>query len=135
MKLNNLGLTLLRVVLGVIFLAHGIQKMQSGLDKIGHFFGSVGVPSWLAYPIGYLEVIGGIVLILGLGTRVASALLAVDMVGAIVSVKLQKGLIGGYELELMLFTVALFFTLSRQCGLTVLNLFGSGRQSGAIAKN
>ncbi|MGB8955926.1 MAG: DoxX family protein [Tumebacillaceae bacterium] len=135
MKLNNLGLTLLRVVLGAIFLAHGIQKMQSGLDKIAGFFGSVGVPSWLAYPVGYIEVIGGIVLILGLGTRVVSALLAVIMVGATVSVKLQNGLVGGYELELMLFAVSAFFVLSGQSGLTVLNLFGAGKKTGAIAKN
>lgn len=135
MKLNTLGLTLLRVVLGAIFLVHGIQKMQSGLDKIAGFFGSVGLPGWLAYPVGYIEVIGGIVLILGLGTRVVSALFAAIMVGATVFVKLKAGFVGGWELDLALFSIAAYFALTGQAGLTALNLFASGKQTGAIAKN
>ena len=135
MNLNTLGLTLMRVVLGAVFLAHGLQKMQSGLGNIAGWFGSIGLPSWLAYPIGYIEVIGGIVLILGVGTRVVSALFAAIMVGATVSVKLKGGFVGGWELDLVLFTISAFFVLSGQAGLGVLQLFAPGKQSGAAVKN
>jgi putative oxidoreductase len=46
-----------------------------------------------------LEVIGGIFLIVGILTRISAALLIIDMIGAIVLVKLPDGFVGGYELE------------------------------------
>ena len=58
-------------------------------------------------PIALLEVIGGLAILIGILTRIASALLIIEMLGAILSVKLSKGFIGGYEFELLLISICL----------------------------
>jgi putative oxidoreductase len=57
------------------------------------------IPPELAIPIGLLEVIGGIFLIVGVVTRISAALFIIDMIGAIVLVRLPDGFVGEYELE------------------------------------
>jgi putative oxidoreductase len=59
-----------------------------------------------------LEVIGGIFLLVGVLTRITSALLVMDMIGAILIVKLSKGFVGGYELDLLLLAMALSLILT-----------------------
>jgi len=56
-------------------------------------------------PIALLEVVGGLAILLGILTRIASALLIIEMLGAILMVKLSKGFIGGYEFELLLISI------------------------------
>ena len=58
-------------------------------------------------PIALLEVIGGLAILIGILTRIASALLIIEMLGAILSVKLSKGFVGGYEFELLLISICL----------------------------
>jgi putative oxidoreductase len=75
------------------------------------------LPSFLAYVVGTVELIGGIALILGLCTRIFSALLVADMLGAILKVKFSLGFLGngqgpGYEFELMLLAVALCLSIT-----------------------
>jgi putative oxidoreductase len=88
-----------------------LPKFENIAETQG-FFGSIGLPLELALPIGLLEVIGGIVLIVGVLTRIAAALLVIDMIGAIILVKLPDGFVGGYELESLLIAilVSLFLT-------------------------
>lgn len=105
--------TLLRVVLGVIFMAHGISKFQMGLVNVEGWFSSIGVPGFMAYVAAIIELVGGAMLILGLFTRVVSALFVVLMLGAIVTVKLSAGLLGnnetaGYELDLALMMISVY---------------------------
>lgn len=108
---------LLRVIAGLTFLIHGISKFQMGLENVAGFFGSIGVPAFLAYIVTFIEVIGGIALILGLGTRVFSLVLVVVMAGAIITVKLPVGFLGGqggagYELDLALLVINLALAIS-----------------------
>ena len=63
----------------------------------------------LFVPIAHHEVIGGLDILLGILTRIASVLLIIEMLGAILTVKLSKGFIGGYEFELLL--IAIFLSL------------------------
>lgn len=96
---------ILRVVLGITFFVHGLDKFQGGIVNIVGWFESIGLPGFLAYSVALLEVIGGIALVVGLGTRIVSALYALLMVGAILKVKLAVGFLGdgqmaGYELDL-----------------------------------
>jgi putative oxidoreductase len=49
-----------------------------------------------------LEAIGGIAMTIGVLTRIAAALLIIDMIGAIILVKTANGFVGGYEFELLL---------------------------------
>ncbi|WP_134682730.1 DoxX family protein [Brevibacillus migulae] len=111
--------TLIRVGFGVIFMVHGIAKLQMGLDNVAGFFGSLGLPGFLGYVVAYLELIGGIAVILGVGTRVFAVLFALLMAGATLKVKLSGGLLGngqgaGYELDLALLLIALHLIISDQ---------------------
>ena len=94
---------LLRVSLGILFLAHASLKLfvftPAGTAK---FFGSIGLPPELAYVVITAEVLGGIALILGLWTRVAAIALVPIMLGAIFTVHGAAGFFftnanGGWE--------------------------------------
>jgi putative oxidoreductase len=65
------------------------------------------LPPELFIPIALLEVIGGLAILFGILTRIASALFLIEMIGAIVTAKLSKGFIGGYEFELLLISICL----------------------------
>ncbi|WP_334072410.1 MULTISPECIES: DoxX family protein [Paenibacillus] len=110
------GITIMRVVLGVLFLAHGIDKMKMGLGNVAVWFESIHLPGLVAYLVGPIELIGGVLLIAGLFTRYVSALLAVVMLGAIFTAKLSAGLLNGYELDLALLSIAIFFVLAETPG-------------------
>ena len=94
----------LRIIAGLGFMMHGLPKL---LDIPGtqNSFTNMGLPPDLAIIIGLLEFIGGLAILLGILTRIAAGLLAIDMIGAILSVKLSKGFIGGYELDLLYLTI------------------------------
>lgn len=120
--------TIMRVVLGILFLAHGISKFQMGLGNVAGWFDSVGVPGSLAYIVGPLELVGGILLIVGLFTRYVSALFVLMLLGAIVTVKLSAGLLGsgggaGYELDLAFMLVALYLSVAKPAPLSVDRMF------------
>lgn len=105
---TSAGLALLRLVLAVVMIAHGAQKIFTfTLDGTASSFADMGVPAAsVAGPaLAIFELAGGIVLLLGLGTRLVAALNAVAMVGALVIVHLEAGFFaadGGYELVLVL---------------------------------
>jgi len=116
-KKFEMSTLILRVVLGITFLVHGVAKFQGGIENIVGWFGAIGLPGFLAYIVAAIEVAGGIALILGLGSRVVSALLAFLMIGAILKVKLAVGFLGngemaGYELDLALLAMAVFIAIN-----------------------
>src|SRR5438093_2236891 len=98
------GLLPIRIIAGLTLIAHGLPKFFDVSGGYG-FFESVNLPSELFVPIGLLEVVGGFAILLGILTRIASALLIIEMLGAILMVKLSKGFIGGYEFELLLISI------------------------------
>jgi putative oxidoreductase len=107
------GLLLLRLVVGLLFAAHGAQKLfgwfgGGGPQGTAAFFSSLGYrwPARLAIVAGLSELGGGLLLATGLLTPVAAFLLATMMLNAIATVVFPKGFIGGYEFELTLLTVA-----------------------------
>ncbi len=103
---------LLRVSLGILFLAHvGAKFFVFGIPGFVGFFGSLGLPAIIAYLVIALELLGGIALILGIYAPLVALPLAVEMIGAIVLVHggngwsfTNKG--GGWEFP-ALWTVAL----------------------------
>lgn len=117
----NVAATIMRVVLGMILLVHGIVKFQQGIEGIVGWFASIGLPGPLAYGVALFEIIGGAALILGLWTRYASIITVLLMAGATITAKLPGGLLGngqgaGYEFDLALLVIALFFAITNQSG-------------------
>lgn len=112
----------LRLVAGIIFSAHGAQKLFAwfggyGLEGTGQWMDSIGLgPGYLmALLVGSTEFFGGILLILGLLTRPTSAILAITMMVAIVKVHLANGLFmsnNGYEFALALLAMTLALAIS-----------------------
>lgn len=118
---SDLGLLALRLVVGIIFIAHGWAKYQTGMNGVANFFGVVGIPLPLfnAYLVTAAELFGGAALILGILSRYAALALSITMVVAIYTVKWEVGLIApagavpavGYEFDLVLLAglLAVFF--------------------------
>ena len=113
---------MLRIPVGIIFMAHGSQKLfglfgGGGLAGTGQFFESIGLApgELMALLAGGAEFFGGLFLILGLLTRLSALALAFTMVVAIISVHLEHGLFlsnGGYEFALALLAATLSLLFS-----------------------
>lgn len=100
------GLFLIRLGLGVVFLAHGIQKLQ-GIDGVIGFFGKIGLPAFLAWAVAIIETLAGAAMILGVFTGFAGLSLAIIMLGAIFTAKKAAPFMGGWEFDFVLLTSAL----------------------------
>jgi putative oxidoreductase len=106
-RLQPLALLVLRLVLGVIMIAHGYPKI-TGISHTVQMIHSLGLPGWLAYLSAAAEFLGGILIVLGLFTRCASFAVLIDLGVAIWKVHWKHGLIGsgGYEFPLSLAAIA-----------------------------
>lgn len=124
MERNDLAKLLLRVVLGVLILLHGIAKLKGGPGFVLGTVEKAGLPIVVAYGVYVGEVLAPLLLIAGLWTRIAAAIVAVNMLFAVYLVHMpqlgQLSNTGGWALELqgMYFTAAL-----------ALVLMGAGRYS------
>ncbi|MEI4770967.1 DoxX family protein [Psychrobacillus sp. FJAT-51614] len=121
---------MLRVILGISFFVHGLVKFQGGIENTVGWFDSIGIPGVLAYVVALIEMVGGFALIIGLGTRIVSALISLVMIGAIFTAKLSVGFLGdgqtpgaGYELDLAFLAIALFLAINGSKMLAVDQLF------------
>ena len=91
------AIAVIRITLGVIFFAHGAQKVLGwfggyGLKATAGFLTSIGLPLPVAYAVSFFEFLGGIGLVFGLLTRVAALAVIAVMVGAIAKVHAKNGL-------------------------------------------
>jgi putative oxidoreductase len=112
------GLTVLRVIVGIVFLVHGSQKVFGfGYHGVTGMFAHMGIPlpGVSAAIVMGVEFVGGIALILGLATRLAASLNAIDMIVAILMVHLKNGFSAqgnGYEYPLTLLGATICLALA-----------------------
>ena len=110
----DLALLLLRLILAAVFGGYGVAKWAGEMNRVAGLMMSVGIPlpDLAVRVVAVVEVGSAILLLLGLWTRVAGLLLAIEMAVAIWKVVWRQGFIGGYALELTLLTVALSLAIA-----------------------
>ncbi len=101
-KLIDIAFLGMRAAIGVIFIVHGTGKFNPGF--VGFLTGPLGLPPEMQIPIALAETIPGILLIVGVLTRISASLLSIIMLGAIFYVKKAANLTGdgAYEFDLIL---------------------------------
>lgn len=118
----DIGLLILRLVVGLSFMAHGAQKLFGwfggyGPKGTGGWMESVGIKPGVAIAVlsGLMELVGGLLLAAGLLTVLGAALITLTMLGAIVKVHGRNGYwstANGYEYNLLLIAVAVALALT-----------------------
>jgi putative oxidoreductase len=110
---QDYGIFILRVALGVMFLAHGVvlKYFTFTLAGTAKFFESVGYPAYLAYVVFAMETLGGLLLVLGIQTRWVALALSPILLGAI-PVHFANGWVfsaanGGWEYPVYLFILCI----------------------------
>jgi putative oxidoreductase len=116
----NWSSLVLRVFLGIMFTGHGLQKAFGlfggmGISGFAHILTNLGIPFplFFAYLVTFVELVGGIFLILGIFVRTFSFLLLIDMIVAILTVNISKGffLPGGFEYNFIIISVCIALIL------------------------
>lgn len=106
----SLGLLIIRIVAGSIFVFQGVTKL-SNMEGTVAFFASLGFSAFLAWVVALIETIGGIAIILGYFSRFFSVLLAIIILVAIFKVKIGSGIQGAMaDLTLLGMLVAILFS-------------------------
>ncbi len=136
--LEPLALLVLRLALGLIFLFHGYPKLAHPTGAMRAFFGSHGFPGYFLGVAGILEFFGALLLFVGLFTRPAALLLAIEMGVAIWKVHSAHGIMAVNEYEFPLVVGAGCFVLATiGAGLVSLDhlIFGEGGNKRRAAKS
>ena len=133
------GLTVLRVMMGIVFLVHGYTKVFVwGLDGTAQGFAQMGIPlAGIAGPmVALLELLGGAALLIGLATRWVSIPIAVTMLVATLQVHAANGFSapGGAELTLVLLSALVALALAGGGRLSVDEAL-AGRRAGTPARS
>ncbi|MGZ8289746.1 MAG: DoxX family protein [Telluria sp.] len=101
---DDLGKLVLRATLAILILLHGIAKLSGGVGFIGGMLANFGLPAFLGYAVYIGEVVAPVLVLVGLWTRPAALVIALNMVVAIALVHMpelaQLNKQGGWALEL-----------------------------------
>jgi putative oxidoreductase len=98
----------MRLALGAVIVVHGYHKVFGGLHHHADLVASLGLPRWSAYVSSFTEFFGGLLVLIGLFTRIASFAICIDLSVAIAKVHFHNGLTAanGYECPLALAALA-----------------------------
>jgi putative oxidoreductase len=109
--LNDIVFMGLRSTIGVIFVLHGISKFNPGFAEN---LPNMGLPAEMQIPIALAELVPGILLIIGVLSRLSASLISIIMLGAIFMVKGASSITGkgGVELDLILLASALVIMIA-----------------------
>jgi putative oxidoreductase len=132
-KLTDIALFIIRVAVGAIFVAHGMQKLfgafgGSGIDGFASMLTNLGftAPVFWAWVAALAEGAGGLFLILGVLPRISAGLIAATMVVAIVAVHGPKGFFamkGGFEYQFLILMVCSALMITGSGKLSLYNKF------------
>jgi len=132
-RFESLGALVMRLVLGTIMVRHGYDKIipSGALYNFSHMVTHMHLPVWLGYVSAFTEFFGGMLLIVGLLTRVAAFMTAIDMAVAIIKVHIHGGIMGpnSFALPLALFAIALMLVFTG-CGWLGLDDFAGSSRAG-----
>ncbi|MCL4391786.1 DoxX family protein [Patescibacteria group bacterium] len=122
---SDWGILFLRVVLGLIFIRHGLPKMKD-LKATGESFASMGFKPGRLWGtlVAILEVIGGLALIAGFFTQIVAALFVIEFIVIIAAVKRKSGFVGGYEFDLLILASAVLLVFLSGGSLSIDRLLG-----------
>ncbi len=104
-RLQPLGLLALRLVLGAILIGYGYGKVFGGLHKMASVAVGLGLPGWMGYVAAFTEFVGGMLLVVGLLTRLTSIAVCINMIFAVKS-QFHNGLLHGYDFPLACAAIA-----------------------------
>jgi putative oxidoreductase len=122
LDLQRAGATLLRIALGVMFIAHSVvlKYFTFTLAGTAQYFGSIGLPPFLAYVVFALEAVGGTLLVLGIRTRWVALGLVPVLIGATWAHAANGWVFnapnGGWEYPLFLIVISLVVALQAPVG-------------------
>ena len=129
-KIYSTGILIVRIMLGIIFMAHGSQKLfgafgGSGVSGFARAMTDMGfsMPLFFAWVVGIVEFFGGAFLFLGVVPRVSAALISIIMLVAIFKVHWSNGFFNmnqGFEYQLLILSVCLMIV---GCGAGKFSLF------------
>ena len=117
------GMFLLRLGIGIVFAYHGWGKLQA-MDGTIAFFAKLGIAPLFAYLVAWIELVGGIAMLLGLWTKWAGIALAVVMAFAAHYAYQPDGGFMSYELPLLLLFTSLGVAFAGPGSFTIHKFFG-----------
>ena len=107
-KLHDITHWGLRASIGVIFIVHSLKKFDPGWQD--WLVNSAGLPAEMQFPIALAELIGGILLLVGVLTRISASIFSIILLGAIFHIRWENGFFiseGGWEWDLVMLSVVL----------------------------
>ncbi|QRG68669.1 DoxX family protein [Brevibacillus choshinensis] len=125
--MQEVGALLVRVILGIVFINHGLDKFQA-LEGTAGFFSSLGIPGWMANVVASIELFGGILVLIGLGTRIVPLLFAWIMIVVMFVMPSERGFFTGNELHLSLLAMSVYLVLAGSPLLSVDKLLPIGQK-------
>ena len=104
---SDTGIAILRIVLALVLMAHGLPKLKN-LKQTAEQFSAMGFKRarFWGTVVAVVESLGGLLLLLGFFTQIVAVIIAVQFLVATLKVKLAKGLVGGYEFDLLILAAA-----------------------------
>ena len=111
-SLQPMGALILRLALALSMIVHGYQKLvpHGALNHFAHYVVTLGLPYWLGYVSAYTEFVGGMLLVIGLLTRFAAAMIAINMLVALFTVGIHQGF-GIYNYIIALAAIAIMLVV------------------------
>jgi putative oxidoreductase len=111
-SLQPMGALILRLALALSMIVHGYQKVvpHGALNHFAHYVITLGLPYWLGYVSAYTEFVGGMLLVIGLLTRFAAAMIAINMLVALFTVGIHQGF-GIYNYIIALAAIAIMLVV------------------------